>query len=44
MQTIITVEGKVFLLLDYARQLERLGGSVGIAAGILETVLNGDVY
>jgi len=44
MQTIIKVDGKVSLVLNSARQLEGLGGSVGIAAGILNSVLDGDVY
>jgi hypothetical protein len=44
MQTIITVEGKIFLVLNYAQQLEGLGGSVGITAGILNSVSDGDVY
>jgi len=44
MQTIITVEGKVFLVLNYALQLEGLGVSFGITAGILNSVSDGDVY
>jgi hypothetical protein len=44
MQIIIKVDVKVFLLHNYARQLEGLGGSAGIAAGILNSVLDGDVY
>jgi len=44
MQTIIKVDGKVFLVLNYARQLEGLAGSAGIAAGILNSVLDEDVY
>jgi hypothetical protein len=44
MQTIIKVEGKVLLVLNYARQLEGLEGSAGMAAGILNSVLNGDLY
>jgi hypothetical protein len=40
----VKVEGNVFLVFNYARQLEGLGGSAGIAAGILNSVLDGDVY
>jgi len=44
MQTIIKVDGKIFLVLNSARQVEGLGGNVGIAAGIMNSVVDGDVY